>query len=56
MNKQGALPWVKHPEWGTPIPYSEIFAQPVKNGSQAANERFFDFPEIKLIYRFLTFF
>jgi hypothetical protein len=24
----------------------------VKNGSQAANQRFFDFPEIKLIHRF----
>jgi hypothetical protein len=28
----------------------ESFAQPVKNGSIAANQRFFAFPEIKLIY------
>jgi hypothetical protein len=26
------------------------FAKPVKNGSQAANERFFAFPEIRIIY------
>jgi hypothetical protein len=32
----------------------EIFAQPVKNGSQAANQRFFDFPEIRMIYGFHT--
>jgi hypothetical protein len=28
--------------------YRESFAQPVKNGSRAANQRFFDFPEIEL--------
>jgi hypothetical protein len=28
--------------------YPESFAQPMKNGSQAVNERFFDFPEISL--------
>jgi hypothetical protein len=27
----------------------------MKNGSQAANERFFDFPEIRLIYLFQTY-
>ena len=27
----------------------------MKNGSQAANERFFAFPEIRLIYRFQTY-
>jgi len=28
----------------------ENFAQPMKNGSQVVNERFFDFPEIRLSY------
>jgi hypothetical protein len=27
----------------------------VKNGSQAANQRFFDFPEIRLIYGFQSY-
>jgi hypothetical protein len=32
------------------------FAQAMKNGPQAANERFFDLPEIRLICRFQIYF